>query len=335
MTLDPELAPNTAPSLVALAEEGYFDDTIFHRVVLSSSRARPDPSKRRPRLFDGRRPSVGRGVHERRGRDGEVRRRGSRTAGSQFFVVTGADAGLPPEYAIVGEVTEGMDTVERIDALGVGDGPPPAGRRQRASRSPELMGKSPRSSSPRARRHGSAAPSSSCSRACSSSSARPRWTSSSSREHTSWSSSSIIRRHASSPAESGSGPGPRSVVAWRRWEAMSRQAVVVLADGPNLSPQAVERVLDDWRCHGRVVAASRRRSEPSLVIEREDWAEIPDEAPRATGAAHPVRRPRLTRRHRQTGGSGEVSKPWRRAREARRSLAARPGGIRSIALVFT
>jgi cyclophilin family peptidyl-prolyl cis-trans isomerase len=46
------------------------------------------------------------------------------TAGSQFFVVTGADAGLPPEYAIVGKVTDGMDTVERIDALGVADGPP-------------------------------------------------------------------------------------------------------------------------------------------------------------------------------------------------------------------
>ena len=46
------------------------------------------------------------------------------TAGSQFFVVSGADAGLPPEYAIVGEVTDGIDTVERIDALGVGDGPP-------------------------------------------------------------------------------------------------------------------------------------------------------------------------------------------------------------------
>ena len=46
------------------------------------------------------------------------------TAGSQFFVVTGEDIGLPPEYAIVGRVTEGMDTVEAIDALGVGDGPP-------------------------------------------------------------------------------------------------------------------------------------------------------------------------------------------------------------------
>ena len=40
------------------------------------------------------------------------------TSGSQFFVVTGDDAGLPADYAIVGEVTEGIDTVERIGALG-------------------------------------------------------------------------------------------------------------------------------------------------------------------------------------------------------------------------
>ena len=46
------------------------------------------------------------------------------TAGSQFFVVTAEDAGLPPDYAIVGKVTEGMDTVKRVEALGVGDGPP-------------------------------------------------------------------------------------------------------------------------------------------------------------------------------------------------------------------
>jgi cyclophilin family peptidyl-prolyl cis-trans isomerase len=46
------------------------------------------------------------------------------TAGSQFFVVTGEDVGLPPDYAIVGEVSEGMETVDRINALGVADGPP-------------------------------------------------------------------------------------------------------------------------------------------------------------------------------------------------------------------
>jgi len=40
------------------------------------------------------------------------------TSGSQFFVVTGNDVGLPAEYAIVGEVTEGLDTVERIAVLG-------------------------------------------------------------------------------------------------------------------------------------------------------------------------------------------------------------------------
>ena len=40
------------------------------------------------------------------------------TSGSQFFVVTGDDAGLPPEYAVVGTVTSGLDVVERIGALG-------------------------------------------------------------------------------------------------------------------------------------------------------------------------------------------------------------------------
>jgi peptidyl-prolyl cis-trans isomerase B (cyclophilin B) len=40
------------------------------------------------------------------------------TAGSQFFVVTAPDAELPPDYAIVGTVTDGLDVVERIGRLG-------------------------------------------------------------------------------------------------------------------------------------------------------------------------------------------------------------------------
>ena len=46
------------------------------------------------------------------------------TSGSQFFVVTAPDAGLPPEYAVIGKVTQGMETVSAIEALGTGDGPP-------------------------------------------------------------------------------------------------------------------------------------------------------------------------------------------------------------------
>jgi peptidyl-prolyl cis-trans isomerase B (cyclophilin B) len=41
------------------------------------------------------------------------------SSGSQFFVVTGAEAGLPPEYALVGNVSEGIDVVEEIGEVPV------------------------------------------------------------------------------------------------------------------------------------------------------------------------------------------------------------------------
>jgi peptidyl-prolyl cis-trans isomerase B (cyclophilin B) len=127
VTLDPESAPETAASLVALAESGYFDDTIFHRVVpgfviqggdpTQSGGGGPGYSTVDPPPSDA---AYTKGVVAMAKTGLEP----AGTSGSQFFVVTGDDAGLPPDYAIVGEVTEGMDTVERIDALGVGDGPP-------------------------------------------------------------------------------------------------------------------------------------------------------------------------------------------------------------------
>jgi cyclophilin family peptidyl-prolyl cis-trans isomerase len=46
------------------------------------------------------------------------------TSGSQFYVVTGADAGLPPEYALVGKVSEGLDVVTRIGEQGQPDEKP-------------------------------------------------------------------------------------------------------------------------------------------------------------------------------------------------------------------
>ncbi len=54
-------------------------------------------------------------------------------------------------------------------------------------------------------------------------------------------------------------------------------AVVVLADGPHLSPEAVERVLTQWRTCGGIVAASYHgaRGHP-LVLGRDDWGNIPD-----------------------------------------------------------
>ena len=127
ITLDQELAPQTAASLVALANAGYFDDTIFHRVVPGFVIQGGDPTQ-----SGGGGPgysTVDVPPTDSAYTQGVVAMAKSGveapgTSGSQFFVVSGEDAGLPPEYAIVGEVTDGLDTVLRIDALGVGDGPP-------------------------------------------------------------------------------------------------------------------------------------------------------------------------------------------------------------------
>ena len=119
--LDTTLAPNTAASLVALARDGYFDDTIFHRIVPNFVIQGGDPTQKGSggpgyKTVDAP-PADSRYVK------GVVAMAKTQveppgTSGSQFFVVTGDDAGLPADYAIVGEVTEGLDTVERIGALG-------------------------------------------------------------------------------------------------------------------------------------------------------------------------------------------------------------------------
>jgi nicotine blue oxidoreductase len=60
-------------------------------------------------------------------------------------------------------------------------------------------------------------------------------------------------------------------------------AVVVLADGPELDPRAVDRVVDAWRCGaGDVLAATYdgvNRSHP-VLLARAVWNDVPDEGAR-------------------------------------------------------
>lgn len=121
VALDTEVAPKTSASLVALANDGYFEDTVFHRIVPGFVIQGGDPTQ-----SGGGGPgysTVDVPPSDASYTKGTVAMAKSPaeppgTAGSQFFVVTGEDARLPPEYAIVGEVTEGLDVVERIGALG-------------------------------------------------------------------------------------------------------------------------------------------------------------------------------------------------------------------------
>jgi peptidyl-prolyl cis-trans isomerase B (cyclophilin B) len=119
--LDLESAPNTSASLVALTRDGFFDATIFHRIAPGFVIQGGDPTQA---------GSGGPGystvdvpAQDARYTKGVVAMaktptEAPGTSGSQFFVVTGADVGLPPEYAIVGEVTEGIEVIDTIGALG-------------------------------------------------------------------------------------------------------------------------------------------------------------------------------------------------------------------------
>jgi len=125
--LDLESAPQTTASLVALARAGFFDGTTFHRVVPGFVIQGGDPTGTGaggPGYSTVDAPpsdaTYTSGVVAMAKTGAEA----PGTAGSQFFVVTGDDIGLPADYAIVGRVVEGMENVLLIDALGAGDGPP-------------------------------------------------------------------------------------------------------------------------------------------------------------------------------------------------------------------
>jgi peptidyl-prolyl cis-trans isomerase B (cyclophilin B) len=121
IALDTERAPKTANSFAFLAEEGFYDDLTFHRVAPGFVIQGGDPEgtgtggpgysvdeKPPPNLaYTKGTVAMAKSPAEPPGR-----------SGSQFYVVTAPDAGLPPEYALVGKVSEGYSTVAKIEKLG-------------------------------------------------------------------------------------------------------------------------------------------------------------------------------------------------------------------------
>jgi peptidyl-prolyl cis-trans isomerase B (cyclophilin B) len=119
--LDVGKAPNAAASIDFLASKKFFDGTIFHRIAVGFVIQGGDPTgsgSGGPGYSTVDKPprnaAYTRGVVAMAKTGAEP----AGTAGSQFFVVTGADAGLPPDYAIAGKVTKGLNVVERIGKLG-------------------------------------------------------------------------------------------------------------------------------------------------------------------------------------------------------------------------
>jgi cyclophilin family peptidyl-prolyl cis-trans isomerase len=119
--LDTAHSPKTANSFAYLAKKGFYDDTTFNRIVPHVVIQGGDP------LENGR-GGPGYTVVEAPPANATYRMgtvamakasvAPSGQSGSQFFVVTAADAGLPPNYAILGKVSSGFDVVKKIGTLG-------------------------------------------------------------------------------------------------------------------------------------------------------------------------------------------------------------------------
>jgi peptidyl-prolyl cis-trans isomerase B (cyclophilin B) len=120
IALDTTRAPKTTNSFAYLAEEGFYDEETFHRIVPEFVIQGGDPlgnGTGGPGYKVVEAPPANleytKGIVAMAKSEGEA----PGTSGSQFYVVTGANAGLPDEYALVGKVDKGLDVVEKIGRM--------------------------------------------------------------------------------------------------------------------------------------------------------------------------------------------------------------------------
>jgi cyclophilin family peptidyl-prolyl cis-trans isomerase len=120
-----ELATKTSPcttaSIAGLIKKGFFDGLTFHRIVPGFVIQGGDPEGNGmggPGYSTVDAPPADTQYVKGLVAMAKAGPEPAGTSGSQFFVVTGANVGLPPEYAVLGRVTDGLDVVEAIGKLG-------------------------------------------------------------------------------------------------------------------------------------------------------------------------------------------------------------------------
>jgi peptidyl-prolyl cis-trans isomerase B (cyclophilin B) len=117
ITLDAKRAPKTGGAFKALADEGFFDGTTFHRIVPGFVIQGGDPQgdgTGGPDWSIVEAPPQDLAYTKGVVAMAKTATEAPGTSGSQFFVVTAEDAQLPPDYALLGKVTAGQDVVDKI-----------------------------------------------------------------------------------------------------------------------------------------------------------------------------------------------------------------------------
>ena len=119
--MDQAQSPNAAASFVTLVQRGFFNQTIFHRIVPGFVIQGGDPTGTGtggPGYETVDKPPKDAAYTHGVVAMAKTATEPAGTAGSQFFVVTVRNAGLPPDYAIIGKVVKGLSVVDHIGTLG-------------------------------------------------------------------------------------------------------------------------------------------------------------------------------------------------------------------------
>ena len=127
--------PNTVANMISLAEKGFYKGMRFHRVVPGFMAQGGCPNSKKGATG---RPGTGdpgyrfkdefhKDLKHNVGGILSMANSGKNTNGSQFFICFRPTPFLDNKHAVFGKVTDGMDILAKIEALGTPDGPPTRG----------------------------------------------------------------------------------------------------------------------------------------------------------------------------------------------------------------
>ena len=120
-SLLPDIAPETVRNFSQLAKSGFYNETLFHRVIPGFMIQGGDPNTKNPDKSTWGQGGPGYNLKAEfntrshlRGIVSMARANDPDSAGSQFFIVTSDSTFLDRQYTVFGEVTEGMEVVDKI-----------------------------------------------------------------------------------------------------------------------------------------------------------------------------------------------------------------------------
>jgi cyclophilin family peptidyl-prolyl cis-trans isomerase len=129
--LEPALAPKTVANFLRYVKEGFYTDTIFHRVIpgfmvqggglLKDLKEKPTHEP----VFNEARITFAAGLKNTRGTLAMARTEAPHSASAQFFINTADNAALDPHddtdagfgYCVFGRVVSGMEAVDKIEKV--------------------------------------------------------------------------------------------------------------------------------------------------------------------------------------------------------------------------